>query len=96
MIHCEPVSISLMELTPCPQLNLEQVVAQVFTNHYDTITLYGHVAVALWIAPWCSDQGSTGSNPTAVSMSLCPWARHFTQIAPVGIAHSIEYASRFG
>jgi len=27
---------------------------------------------------WCSDQGGTGSNPTAVSMSLCPWARHFT------------------
>jgi len=26
---------------------------------------------------WCSDQMVTGSNPTAVSMSLCPWARHF-------------------
>ena len=39
--------------------------------------------------------GSGGSNPTAVSMSLCPWDTS-PQIAPVGIAHSIEYVSRFG
>ena len=44
---------------------------------------------------WCSDQGVTVSNPTAVSMSLCPWDTS-PQIAPVGIAHSIEYVSRFG
>ena len=43
----------------------------------------------------CSDQGVTGSNPTAVSMSLCPLDTS-PQIAPVGIAHSIEYVSRFG
>jgi len=41
------------------------------------------------------DQGVTGSNPTAVSMSLCPWGTS-PQIAPVGIVHSIEYVSRFG
>ena len=37
--------------------------------------------VGVWrsgLVRWCSDQGVTGSNPTAVSMSLCPWARHFT------------------
>ena len=52
----------------------------------------------LWrsgLVRWCWDQGSTGSNPTAVSMSLCPWDTS-PQIAPVGIAHSIEYVSRFG
>ena len=27
------------------------------------------VRVAQWVEPWCSDQGSTGSNPTAVNMS---------------------------
>ena len=26
----------------------------------------------------CWEAGGTGSHPTAVSMSLCPWARHFT------------------
>ena len=34
--------------------------------------------VVQWVVRWCLDQGVTGSNPTAVSMSLCPWARHFT------------------
>ena len=33
-------------------------------------------ALAQWIERWCSDQGDTGSNPTAVSMSLCLWALH--------------------
>ena len=42
---------------------------------------------------WCS--GLVRSNPTAVSMSLCPWDTS-PQIAPVGIVHSIEYVSRFG
>ena len=40
--------------------------------------------VAQWIEPWCSDEGVTGSNPTAVSMSLCPWARHFTSNCSCG------------
>ena len=40
-----------------------------------------HRSLSIWrsgLVRWCSDQGSTGSNPTAVSMSLFPWARHFT------------------
>ena len=52
---------------------------------------------------WCSDQGSTGSKPTAQVQtplqSACrcvPGQDTSPQIAPVGIAHSIEYVSRFG
>ena len=47
-------------------------------------------AVAQWIVLWTSNQGEASLSPTAASMSLCPWARHFTQIAPVGIVHSTE------
>ena len=62
----------------------------------------GGNAPGVWrseLVRWCSDQGSTGSNPTAVSMSLCPGLPGqdtSPQIAPVGIVHSIEYVSSFG
>ena len=71
-------------------LSGRQVMGQVLSRHMggreEVGWGMGHVVSykpqgGVWrsgIVRWCSDQGSTGSNPTAVSMSLCPWARHFT------------------
>ena len=78
-----------MEYTLPSVLTLLQLIKITFSD-FNMEALYKRVFIGVRrVAQW------TGSNPTAVSMSLCPWDTS-PQIARVGIAHSIEYVSRFG
>ena len=71
----ESVNLSFDFLLPTVHFRIR---IKCIARYVYTYKEFGMRHVAQWIEPWCWDQVVTGSNPTAVSMSLCPWARHFT------------------